>query len=329
MVTKSPRAIRASASVVVIVGVLLAGCTDRSDRPTARSGSRSRPAGSLAPQRRPTAPDAKVGPPWRVATTTETFTDSTRATRPRGASAGHPGRQLTTVLRWPVTADGRAVPGRQPLVVFAHGYATQTDTYHALLDDLAAAGNVVAAPELPGQSDALPGPPDEADLANEPCDLEFVANTIEQGPPPGVSDAAVSGRVVFIGHSDGATAAAAAAYQNHVCAGPRPVAVVALSVRDFPIDLSLQSISPLLLAVTGTADEINPEHNTTQLWNHVRPPAWLLTVDGGTHLGTFTTDTDRLRVSTIIAAFIQSATADHPIDLQKLTGGRLHLTARQ
>ena len=278
--------------------------------------------------RRPTAPDASVGPPWRVATTTIAFTDSSRATRPRGANAGHPGRRLTTVLRWPVTADGRPVPGRQPLVVFAHGYATQTDTYHALLDDLTAAGNVVAAPEFPGQSVALPGPPDEADLANEPCDLEFVANTIEQDPPPGMTDAIMSGRVVFVGHSDGATAAAAAAYQNHSCVGPTPVAVITLSVRDIPIELPPQSPSPLLLAVTGTADEINPEHNTTQLWSHVRPPAWLLTVDGGTHLGTFTTDPDRPRVSTIIAAFIQSATADRQIDLQTVTGGRLHLTIR-
>ena len=277
---------------------------------------------------RPTAPRARVGPPWSIATTTVTLTDASRATRPRGANAGHSGRQLETVLRWPVTANGRPVPGRQPLVVFAHGYAAQTDTYQALLDDLTAAGNIVAAPEFPGESVALPGTPDEADLANEPCDLEYVANTIEREPMPGISDKIATSRVVFIGHSDGATAAAAAAYQNHACVGPRPVAVVTLSARDIPIDLTPPSPSPLLLAVTGTTDEINPEPNTTQLWNHVRPPAWLLTIDNGSHLGTFTTDPDRPRVSAIISAFIRSATTDRQIDLQTLSGGRLHLTSR-
>lgn len=334
-VTRSPRlVIVVSASVVVVVvGGFLAGCTDGSRRPAMRSGEAVRPTAGGAVQRRaahprPTAPVAGTGPPWRVATTTVTFTDPSRPSRPRGASGGHPGRTLTTVVRSPVTAAGRPISGPQTLVVFAHGYAVETDTYHALLDELAAAGNVVAAPEFPGQSSALPGPPDEADIVNEPCDLEFVAHSIEASAPPGVPDAVAAGRVVFVGHSDGATVAAAAAYQNNSCPGPRPVAVVALSVRDIPIDLPAESPSPLLLAITGTADETNPQRNTEQLWNHVRSPAWLLTVDGGTHLGTFTTDPDRERVSMVIAAFIQRATVDPRIDIQRVAGGRLHLTIR-
>ena len=257
-----------------------------------------------------------------------TFTDPSRATRPRGAEPGHAGRRLTIVLRWPVSASGRPVPGRMPLVVFAHGYAVQTSTYGALLDDVAAAGNVVAAPEFPGQSAALPGAPDEADLANEPCDVEFVADTIERDPPPEISGALLAGRVVFVGHSDGATAVAAAAYEHHPCGGPTPVAVVTLSVRDVPIDLAPGSPSPLLLAVTGTADEINPEANTVQLWNHAPPPAWLLTVADGTHLGTFTTDPDRRQVSTVIADFIRSAATDRPIALPVPNDGRLNITSR-
>jgi len=318
--------------VGIVMGVFAAGCAGQHADSSARPRPRSRSADTLKRRDRDRgqrgALDDRVGWPWRVAMTTVTFTDMSRATRPRGTDVGHAGRRITTVLRWPVAANGRPVPGRLPLVVFAHGYAVQTSTYAALLDDVAAAGSVVAAPEFPGESAALPGAPDEADLANEPCDVEFVANTIERAPPPEISDAILAGGVVFVGHSDGATAVAAAAYQNHSCAGPSPVAVVALSVRDVPIDLGPGSQSPLLLAVTGTADQINPEYNTVQLFHHVRPPAWLLTVDDGTHLGTFTTDPVRQQVSTVIAAFIRSTAHDQPIDLRAQSGGRLHLTSR-
>jgi predicted dienelactone hydrolase len=71
---------------------------------------------------------------------------------------------------------------------------------------------IVAAPELPGESAALVGSPSESDLANEPCDLEFVADSVEHEPPAGLAGAVARAPLVFAGHSDGATAAAAAGY---------------------------------------------------------------------------------------------------------------------
>ena len=213
-----------------------------------------------------------------------------------------------------------------PLVVFAHGYAVQTATYAALLDHLAASGAIVAAPELPGQSSALAGTPNEADLANEPCDLEFVASSMIASPPPPLADAVVNVSLVFAGHSDGATAAVAAGYQQHSCAGPRPVAVVALSVKDVQIDAV--GPAPALLAVTGTADEMNPAVNTERLWSHVAVPAWLVTVDGGTHLGTFTTDPDLTTLADLIARFVGSRTVDAVAADGIGSAGRLHIRSR-
>ena len=235
---------------------------------------------------------------------------------------------MRTIIRWPVTPNGVLAPGRHPLVVFAHGYAVETATYSGLLDDLAAAGMIVAAPELPGESTALAGPPNESDLANEPCDLEFVADSVEHAPPAGLTGALTRAPLVFAGHSDGATAAAAAGYSTTNCPGPEPVVVLALSSDDVVVKAAARGSLPTLLAVTGTADEINPVSHTETLWLHVPGPAWLLTVQGGTHLGTFTTDPDRRRVDAVIAAFVLAHTVDAPAAANTFVNGRLHLYER-
>ncbi len=220
-------------------------------------------------------------------------------------------------------------PGRHPFVVFAHGYAVETGTYSGLLDDLAAAGMIVAAPELPGESAALAGPPNESDLANEPCDLEFVAYSVEHDPPAGLAGALDRSPLVFAGHSDGATAAAAAGYSTNSCQGPKPVVVVALSPDDVVVKDAGRGSLPTLLAATGTADEVNPVSHTETLWLHVPRPAWLLTVQGGTHLGTFTTDPDRPRVDAVIAAFVLAHTVDPgAASNETFVNGRLHLYER-
>ena len=235
---------------------------------------------------------------------------------------------MRTIIRWPITRRGVLAPGRHPLLVFAHGYAVETSTYSGLLDDLAAAGVIVAAPELPGESTALAGPPNESDLANEPCDLEFVADSVEHDPPAGLAAALARAPLVFAGHSDGATAAAAAGYSLTNCPGPKPVVVVALSSDDVVVKDAVRGSLPTLLAVTGTADEINPISHTETLWLHVPTPAWLLTVQGGTHLGTFTTDPDRPRVDAVIAAFVLAHTVDPRATADPFVNGRLHLQER-
>jgi hypothetical protein len=85
---------------------------------------------------------------------------------------------------------------------------------------------------------------------------------------------------------------------------------------------------PTLLAATGTADEINPVSNTETLWLHVPGPAWLLTVQGGTHLGTFTSDPDRPRVDAVIAAFVLAHTVHPRAATNTFVSGRRHLYER-
>ena len=121
-------------------------------------------------------------------------------------------------------------------MVFGHGYRARVDTYAALLDRIAAAGFVVAAPELPGSSSALPGTPNERDLQQEPCDLRFVADQLQHGSSsdPAVAGSVGSGPVALAGQSDGATAAAFAARARLDCPAPAIGAVVAYSAQPVP-----------------------------------------------------------------------------------------------
>ena len=286
--------------------------------------TRTRPPGTRAPDAR----GAAAMPPWNIVTTVVVYTDPSRGTPARGEVQPQPVRNFETVIRWPVTPAGDLIPGRHPVVVFAHGYAVQTSTYAALLDDMAAAGMIVAAPELPGESAALLGSPNEADLVNEPCDFEFVAASLLAAPPPALVGRISHAPVVFAGHSDGATAAVAAGYQRHSCAGPSAAGVVALSGREVPIDRSASGPRPPLLAVTGTSDEINPAARTEQLWLDVPASATLLTVEGGTHLGTFTTDVDRAAVDGVIASWIRANTVDARAGASIVGTGRLRISTR-
>ena len=99
----------------------------------------------------------------------------------------------------------------------------------------------------------------------------------------------------------GATAAAWAGYASTCSTIPKR-AVVALSPDDVPMTGAFRfGTPPVLLAMTGTADEINPASHTLALYRHVPTRAWLVTVDRGSHLGTFTTDPDLPQIDAIIA----------------------------
>ncbi len=241
------------------------------------------------------------------------------------------GRLLRTTLRWPTSIAGTVAPGVLPLVVFAHGYATTAATYSTLLDDLTRSGVVVAAPELPGESTAYPGPPVESDLQNEPCDLGFVGDWLERHPPAGLAAALKAAPVIVAGHSDGATAAAWAGYVSSCSSAPIR-AVVALSTADVPMTGAVRfGPAPALFAVSGAADEVNPLAHTIALYRHVPGPAWLLTVAGGDHEGTFTTDPDLAHTAALVADFVAVVARDDPAARAALDaggGGRFVLQSR-
>jgi dienelactone hydrolase len=248
--------------------------------------------------------------PVTFTTTTLTFTDATRGTVARPPLPATDSRVLRTTMRVP---DGT---GPWPLVVFGHGYSVDAATYSALLDGIARAGFVVAAPEFPGSSSALPGRPDERDLQDEPCDLLLVASQVQAAadsaaePAGALAGKVQPGAVGLAGQSDGATAAAFAALTS-TCAGPPVGAVVAFSAKPAPLRPGFDAASaPALLAVTGSADDVNRPANTRALFDELPHRAWMLTSLGEDHL-TPSTDSPHLPTITAVAVDVLRGALDH------------------
>jgi predicted dienelactone hydrolase len=85
------------------------------------------------------------------------------------------------------------------VVVFAHGFDAEPETYLPLLDAWAAAGYLVAAPEFPGSAANLPGTPIETDIAEQAQDVSFVISQLLSG----VAGPLDPTRIAVAGHSDG------------------------------------------------------------------------------------------------------------------------------
>src|SRR5690242_8232221 len=86
------------------------------------------------------AATATTRPPG-VGVHTFVFVDRSRTIRL--ADGRHVARRLATIVRWPLSG------GSHPLVVFAHGFALTPADYAPLLQAVASAGYVVAAPLFP------------------------------------------------------------------------------------------------------------------------------------------------------------------------------------
>jgi fermentation-respiration switch protein FrsA (DUF1100 family) len=194
-----------------------------------------------------------------------------------------------------------APPSRQsgpyPLIVFAHGFDSTPDVYGGLLDALASAGYVVAAPAFPR---ALRGGPlDEDDLASEPGDISFViGRLLSVSASPGLLAGLVAAaRIGVAGHSDGGVAALGVGF-NTCCRDGRVTAVVLGSADEqtFPSGSYFPPGSPPMLVIQGDHDPINPPADSRQLFADGRTPKYLLWLLDAGHLEPFSTDVAHLAV---------------------------------
>ena len=103
----------------------------------------------------------------------------------RGGSPAATSRTIVTTIYYPTTVQPSSanptpvhVPGPLPLIVFAHGYEIDAAAYAPLLEDLAAGGFVVAAPDFPGTSTRYTGGAIRSDSLEEPADISFVITSM-------------------------------------------------------------------------------------------------------------------------------------------------------
>jgi len=299
--------------VVVVAVALLGGGAGIAVATAGGSGttpSASRIRFTRRPSGHPTTSLTRPGPPppYPVTLVQLPFIDPSRSTAARGGQPAHPGRTLVTTIYVPTTP----AVGPFPLVLFAHGFNQSTVTYAGLLRTVAAGGYVVAAPDFPLTSTAFPGPAVRSDVLNEPADVSFLITAISSAAAqPGPLQGQVApGKAAVMGHSDGAVTAAAVAF-NSCCVDARVGAAVVLSGAESQFRGSwFGHHSPALLVVHGDADTVNPLPSGQLLYAGSTGPAFLVTVNGGTHLGPFTTDPVRTLVGRVIVDFLDSELED-------------------
>jgi fermentation-respiration switch protein FrsA (DUF1100 family) len=239
-----------------------------------------------------------------VATTTVTLVDDSRGTAARGDTPASDSRTLNVTITYPDTASA----DQYPLVVFVHGFDVDAATYAGLETDLAARGFVVAAPDFPLSSSALGGGA-VRDIVDQATDVSLVITSLldPAGRPAAIRGLVAETAVAVVGHSDGAVTAAGVAFADGY-ADARVGAAVVLSGAEafFPGGWFGHADPPALLAIHGTADDVNPFGASTTLYDAATGAKALVAVDGGGHLAPFTTDDVRAVIATAIADFLRA-----------------------
>jgi alpha-beta hydrolase superfamily lysophospholipase len=226
-------------------------------------------------------------------------------------------RPIALTLRLPVTDDP------VPLVVIVHGYAAAAADYDALADELAAAGFAVASPDFPLSSSAVTSAPSR-DITAQAADVSFVVDTLLDpgGPVPGASARIDGARVAVVGHSDGGVTAAGVAF-NDGAADPRIGAAVVLSggAFGFPGAWFSDDTPAALLVVHGTADAVNPFASSQSLYDEAAGTKWFVAVEGGSHVGPFTTDESVADVAALTADFLHATLGGDSAAAARLAAG--------
>ncbi len=238
------------------------------------------------------------GGPYGVGSMTVTLVDSSRPTPPNGVYAGAPDRTLVTEIWYPSVPNGfNELPGAPlsptggafPLILRAHGYSgfRRDSTY--ITRQLASWGYVVVAPDFPLSNLNAPGGVTIADVGNQVGDLSFLIdhflaeNTDNASAFFGRID---PDRIGAIGHSLGGATVLLATY-HATLRDPRIKATVALAPLGCVfLDGFFDTSTVPLMIEGGTVDMITPyASNHLQPYGFVNAPKYLLTFDGGTHLG--------------------------------------------
>jgi dienelactone hydrolase len=298
-------------------------------------GSRPR-AAVRAPGSPPRAAAGHAAAPrsFAVGLLTVKLVDSSRLVQlPGGRSEP---RALLTYVRYPAVgapgaADRPGAPaarrdGPFPLVIFGHGFAVTPGIYERLLQALARAGYVVAAPLFPLENAHAPGGPNESDLINQPADMSFVISQLlaqsrtASGPLSGLIDPK---RIAVSGQSDGGDTALAVAY-NPSYRDPRVGAAVILAGAELPGSgaHAFSHGEPALLAIQGTADTVNPPSLTREFFAPAQRPKYLVTLLGAEHLPPYTDQQPQLSiVERVSIAFLDAYLKRRSSALGRLASG--------
>lgn len=234
---------------------------------------------------------------YAVGEVQETYIDTSRPTQASPPNPARPSRTLVTTILYPAagsassgTPQAGATPDRSgapyPLIMFSHGLGGSPEIYQPLLQQLAAAGFVVAAPLFPLTNANTPGGTVAGDVINQPADISFVLTQVLQASNgKGLLTGLVGPtRVSVAGHSNGAITTLGLA-ANTCCRETRARAAVIMAgtTEAFPGGQYDFAKAPPLLIVHGTDDALIPYEQGVAVFNSAQGPKGLLTVTNGDH----------------------------------------------
>ncbi len=215
--------------------------------------------------------------------------DDSRETKAIGGFPGSDFREFKGTVWFP-KANAANRKSRLPLVVYSHGFGSYHKAADYLTEWLAASGYVVAAIDFPLTSMFSPtGFPDPADAVNQPGDLSFLIDRIlvaasdPQSPLFGLVD---PDKIAAVGLSLGGLTTTLIAYHDEL-RDDRLKAAVAMAPPVEVLTERFYQTRPGLpyMLIAGTKDNVvNYEPNMAPFPER-NPAAWLLSLDGGTHLG--------------------------------------------
>ncbi len=233
---------------------------------------------------------------YAVGVRTETFVDRSRPTSPNGTYPGAPTRTLVTTIWYP--AEGQPGPPEQPnapayddrrfpLLVFSHGFTASGPAYGLLLQRLASAGFVVAAPTFPLSNGQAPGGPRLVDYVNQPADVSFVIDRmlrLDNDDDSPYADLLRRHRIAAAGHSLGGVTTLG--LLNDCCIDRRIDAFIPMSGIKLPFPdgaFSYERKAPVLL-VHGDQDPTVPFGGSFNVFAEARRPKYLLQLLNGSHV---------------------------------------------
>jgi hypothetical protein len=297
-----------------------AGVTGTTKPSQSRVGRSGRPGGATTALASHVRLAGKRPAAFGVGLSTATWTEQQGSTENFYEGTSQPGRTMQVEILYPTLARAGsgvtawAAPayryGPYPVIVFAHGFDVDPNTYRALLVSWVAAGYVVVAPFFPDTSlaavEAQHGVDTEADMFNQPADVAFVVSQVagaaHGSPPPyaaylaGLVDPA---HLVLAGQSDGADTVAALVY-DHAYASTRasmavqPKAVALLSGAEWTRVGDSYSPplggGPPVLVVQSLTDSCNVPADSSELYNMLTGRKWFLALEDATHLGPYVGD---------------------------------------
>ena len=218
-----------------------------------------------------------------MATTEETFVDTTRPTAANGSYAGAPDRTLRVPIFYPEHDGKPALDGAPyPLVVWSHGHGGIPEGGTPIIEALVKRGYVVVAPEFPLSSSNAPGSPTLADVPRQPGDVSFVLDRVldeAKNPDSALHDMIDATRIGAAGHSLGAITTYGLVY-NTCCHDERVKALVPIAgaAVGMPGGEFFTGPHPPLLAIHGANDDTVSYKAGKEAWDKAPAPKYLLTV---------------------------------------------------